>query len=305
MAGNPAAISAPAVTGWKSIRTWGEMIKFSHSVFALPFAVLAAFAAARPARPGWGPLALIVVCMIAARSAAMTFNRLVDARIDAQNPRTTIRALPRGLISPRQAWVFFLASAALFVIATVGFRVWYANPWPLNLSLPVLAILCGYSFAKRFTHWSHLILGLAIAFAPVAAWIAIRPATLGFPAWNLMAAVACWIAGFDVIYACQDLEFDRAAKLRSLPARWGIGPALWFARGLHFITVGLLIVFGFAAGLGYCYFAGVGCVAVLLLVENCLVSPVDLRHVNLAFFTINGVVGVALGLLGVTDILLH
>lgn len=295
----------PPATGWQSIRTWAEMIKFSHSVFALPFAVLAMFAAARPATPSLIQAALIIICMVAARCAAMTFNRIVDAGIDARNPRTAGRALPRGQITARSAWLFFAASVTLFLAGAAGFQFFTSNPWPLRLAIPVLLVLCGYSFAKRFTRWSHLILGFAIAIAPVAAWIAIQPQTLAAPAWVLMAAVACWIAGFDIIYACQDFEFDRGAGLHSLPARIGIAPALWTARGLHVATVALLITFGRLAGLGGIYEIGVTCVGVLLIVENSLVRPNDLRHVNLAFFTINGVVGLLLGALGVIDILVH
>lgn len=295
----------PPTTGWQSVRTWAEMIKFSHSVFALPFAVLAMFAAARPGTPSLTQAILIIICMVAARSAAMTFNRIVDAGIDARNPRTAGRALPRGQITARGAWLFFAASVAWFLIGAAGFQIFTSNPWPLRLAIPVLIVLCGYSFAKRFTRWSHLVLGLAIAIAPVAAWIAIQPQTLAAPAWVLMGAVACWIAGFDIIYACQDYDFDRAAGLHSLPARIGIGPALWVARGLHVATVALLIAFGRLAELGGIYEIGVACVGMLLIIENSLVRPTDLRHVNLAFFTINGVVGLLLGALGVIDILVR
>lgn len=286
-------------------RTWGEMIKFSHSVFALPFAVLAAFLAARPAAPAAGQFALIVICMVAARSAAMTFNRLADATIDARNPRTAGRALPAGAISPAAAWAFLAAAAVVFVLACAAFRLLYANAWPLILAGPTLLLLCGYSYTKRFTRWSHVVLGLAIAFAPVAAWIAINPATLGLPAILLMAAVACWIAGFDIIYACQDVEFDRRVGLHSVPAELGIGGALWVARGLHLCTVAALVAVGAAAGLGTLYYVGVGCAALLLIVENAIVRPHDLSRVNLAFFTVNGVVGLLLGALGVLDVILR
>ena len=284
------------------IRTWGEMIKFSHSIFALPFAVLATFLAARPRLPGWGQFALIVVCMFAARSAAMTFNRIADARIDAENPRTAVRPLPSGRISPSSAWVFFLAACAFFVAGCGGFLGWYGNSWPLLLSAPVLAALCFYSYTKRFTRLSHVALGGVIAFAPVAAWIAISPATLGAPAWLLMAAVMFWIGGFDIIYACQDFDFDRDHGLHSLPARLGIARALWIARAFHLITIAALICVGLAADLGTFYDVGVGCVAVLLVVENSLVRAGDLSRVNLAFFTVNGIVGVVLGGLGVLDV---
>lgn len=289
---------------FRNLRTWGEMIKFSHSVFALPFALLATFLAARPGRPTAVQLGLIVLAMVAARSAAMTFNRLVDASLDARNPRTAGRALPQRRISARAAWAFFLLAAGAFVLTCAAFWRLLGNPWPLRLCGPVLLVLCLYSYAKRFTRWSHLWLGAAIAFSPVAAWIAISPATLGLPAWLLMAAVLFWIAGFDLIYACQDVEFDRRSGLYSVPARMGVAATLWLARGFHVVTVAGLVVFGFAAELGGLYFVGVAVVAVLLIIENAIVSPRDLRRVNLAFFTINGVVGLVLGLLGILDVVL-
>jgi 4-hydroxybenzoate polyprenyltransferase len=285
-----------------NVRTWGEMIKFSHSVFALPFAVLATFLAARPELPKPGQFALIIVCMVAARSAAMTFNRIADARLDAANPRTARRALPTGRISRAAAWSFLAAACAAFVLGCAGFQWLYGNGWPLKLSVPVLAALCGYSYTKRFTSWSHVLLGAGIALAPVAAWIAISPGTLGLPAWLLMVTVTFWIGGFDLIYACQDVEFDRRAGLYSVPARMGVVAALWCARGFHLVTVGALVGVGYSAGLGPLFFAGVGFVALLLAVENALVSPNDLSRVNLAFFTVNGVVGLMLAVLGVLDV---
>lgn len=287
-----------------SLHTWAEMIKLAHSVFALPFALLATFLAARPELPRWSQLTLIIICMVAARSAAMTFNRLADAAFDARNPRTAARPLPRGTISVPVAWTFFLLASAIFALACAGFWWLDRNPWPLRLCLPVLAWLCGYSYTKRFTTWSHVVLGTGIAFAPVAAWVAIRPETLGPPAWLLLVAVALWIAGFDLIYACQDVDFDRSAGLYSVPARWGTGAALWLARAFHAVTVAALLGTGWTGGLGALYYAGVALVAMLLIVENALVSPRDLRRVNVAFFTVNGVVGLVLGLLGILDILL-
>ncbi|MCK4341788.1 MAG: putative 4-hydroxybenzoate polyprenyltransferase [Phycisphaerae bacterium] len=280
------------------------MVKFSHSVFALPFALLAAFLAARPELPTWPQVGLILLCMVAARSAAMTFNRIVDARIDADNPRTAGRALPRGTISTTAAWTFFCVAGALFILGCGGFYWLQHNPWPLRLCLPVLAWLCFYSYTKRFTRWSHLVLGVGIACAPVAAWIAINPATLAAPAWLLLVAVTFWIAGFDLIYACQDTDFDRAHGLHSIPARMGVPAALWLARAFHVVTVGALVGVGLTAQLGTLYYIGVGCVGILLVVENALVSPRDLSRVNLAFFTVNGIVGLLLGILGVLDIIL-
>lgn len=288
-----------------SVQTWADMVKFAHSIFALPFALLATFMAVRPHWPAAGQLALIVVCMVAARSAAMTFNRLVDARFDAANPRTASRPLPRGALTERAAWLFWLAACALFLAGCGGFWLLYENLWPVALALPVLAWLCGYSYTKRFTRWSHLVLGAGIAFAPVGAWLAVSPATLGAPAWLLMLAVACWIAGFDVIYACQDVAFDHAAGLHSVPARLGVPAALWLARSLHTVTVAALIAVGLTAAMGPWYYAGVACAALLLILENALVSPRDLSRVNLAFFTVNGVVSLLVGALGIVDCLLR
>lgn len=288
-----------------SLYAWGSMIKFSHTVFALPFAVLATFLAARPAYPSATQFVLIVICMVAARSAAMTFNRLLDQRIDAQNPRTSNRPLVTGRITRRAAWAFFLGACGLFALACAGFQVLADNPWPLLLCAPVLALLCFYSYTKYFTRWSHLVLGASIALSPVAAWIAINPATLGWHSWLIMLAVMFWIAGFDLIYACQDADFDRGAGLNSVPAGFGVATSLWLARGAHLVAVVLLIAVGRTNGLGLLYYIGVGCVAVLLTIENAIVSPDDLSRVNVAFFTVNGVVGLLLGTLGVLDIVLR
>ena len=288
-----------------NVHRWGEMIRLSHSVFALPFAVLATFLAARPRLPTAGQLGLIVLCMVAARSAAMTFNRIVDAGLDARNPRTAGRHIPRGMISIAAARAFFAGACAVLAGCCAGFLWLYGNGWPLILCLPVIAVLCLYSYTKRFTRWSHLVLGAGIALSPPAAWIAISPATLGPPAWLLMLAVMFWIAGFDLIYACQDVDFDRRENLHSIPAKMGVAAALWLARAFHVITVAALIGVGLTtAGLEMLYYVGVGCVTVLLIVENALVSPNDLSRVNLAFFTVNGVVGLVLGILGVLDIVL-
>lgn len=283
---------------------WAEMVKFAHSVFALPYAVLATFLAARPALPTVTQLSLIVVCMVGARSAAMTFNRLVDQRIDRANPRTRGRPLPADMISRTAAWSFFAASGALFLLGCAGFWLLCGNRWPLWLALPVLAVLCGYSLAKYVTRWSHLILGAAIALSPIAAWIAINPASLTWRAGLLMLAVTCWIAGFDLIYACQDEDFDRRHRLFSVPATMGVAAALRLARVLHLLTVLSLVGVGITHDLGWLYYLGVASVAALLAYENAIVSPHDLSRVNLAFFTVNGVVGVVLGALGVLDIVL-
>ena len=290
-----------------AVRTWGEMIKFSHSIFALPFAISAMMLAARSlpdGLPAWGQIGLIVLCMVAARSFAMTFNRIADAAIDARNPRTANRPIPAGRITSVQAWAFTIASAALFVPSCAMF-LRYEKRWPLPLAAPVLMLLAFYSYAKRFTAAAHLVLGVAIGFAPFAAWIAINPATLGWPAILLSAAVALWIAGFDLIYACQDVDVDRREGLFSIPARFGPAAALRLSRALHFATVALLIALGRIEHLGWIYFTGVAAVAILLTVEQSLVRPDDLSRVNLAFFTINGVVSILFAITGVTDLLIH
>jgi 4-hydroxybenzoate polyprenyltransferase len=296
------------------VRRWGEMIKFSHSVFALPFALMAVFMAARAAfragdaahpYPGWGPLGLVIICMVAGRSAAMTFNRMADAAIDARNPRTAGRPIPAGTITRGQAVMFLVAAVTVFILGCAGFYWMAGNPWPLILALPVLAYLCLYSYTKRFTRWSHFVLGSAIAMSPVAAWLAIHPASLGPPALLLMGAVTLWIGGFDIIYACQDIEIDRAEGLFSLPSRLGPAGALWIARAAHVGTVVLLATLIPAASLGGLYAAGVIAVATLLVVENALVRPHDFSRVNLAFFTINGMISLLLGILTIADCLLQ
>lgn len=291
----------------KTMRTWGEMVRFSHSVFALPFAVMAAFLAGRGlpgGRPTVGQLLLVVSCMVFARSAAMTFNRIADFAIDARNPRTAGRPMQSGAISKPAAWAFFVLASAGFVVACAGFWWLDGNAWPIALAAPVLAYLCFYSYTKRFTRWSHFVLGSAIAISPAAAWIAVNPATLGWPAAILVAAVTLWIGGFDVIYACQDIEIDRREGLHSLPSRLGPGSALWIARAAHGTTVALLVALGAVCELGWLYVAGVIAVAALLLIENLLVRADDFSRVNLAFFTINGVVSLLLGAVAVADVLL-
>lgn len=308
------AATADSATTSSLLRRWGEMIKFSHSVFALPFALMAVFLAARAAMrsgdaagpyPGFGQLALILVCMVAARSAAMTFNRIADAAIDARNPRTASRPIPAGTITRGQAIAFLVASSLLFVLGCGGFYWLDGNPWPLLLALPVLGYLFIYSYAKRFTRWSHFLLGSAIALSPVAAWLAIHPASVGVPALLLMGAVTFWIGGFDIIYACQDIEVDRSEGLFSLPSRVGPATALWIARSAHVLTVLLLAALMPAAGLGGLYAAGVVIVALLLAIENALVHPDDFSRVNLAFFTVNGIISILLGLLTIADCLLR
>lgn len=288
-------------------RVWADMVKLSHSVFALPFALIATFLAGRhlPAhRPDWGQIALILVCMVAARSVAMTFNRIVDAAIDGRNPRTAARALPAGRLTLRAAYVFLFAGSAVFVGSCLAFHRLFGNSWPLLLAAPILLYICGYSYSKRFTRWSHFYLGSAIGLSPLAAWVAIDPSSLGWPALLLGAAVTLWVGGFDIIYACQDIELDRREGLFSLPSRLGPARALMIARACHGVVVVLLAVLAVVAGLNWLFATGVAVVAVLLLIENSLVKPNDFSKVNLAFFTINGIVSVLMGILAILDVLL-
>ena len=267
-----------------------RLIKFSHSVFALPFALQAAWLAARGAPPA-GRLAWIVVCAVAARTAAMGFNRLVDRRIDAENPRTRERELPSGQVSAAGVALLTVGAAAVFVGGACALGRLTAL-----LSGPVLVVLLGYSFTKRFTWLSHAALGLALALAPLGAWIAVRGDLSGDLARPLLlaAAVCVWVAGFDLIYACQDAEFDARRGLHSIPARFGPRAALGLARLLHGATVVLLAALAWRADLGWIFGAAVVLAAGLLVWEHSLVSADDLARVDQAFFTANGWVGVGL-----------
>jgi 4-hydroxybenzoate polyprenyltransferase len=275
------------------IRLYLEMIRFSHTIFALPFALQAAVLAWQSVPFSWWQLLGILLCMITARSAAMAFNRIVDRQIDARNPRTAGRHLPAGKLSLGGVVAFTVASCLGFVASTLLF---WPNRWPLYLSVPVLAWLLGYSYAKRFTVLAHFWLGLALALAPLAAWIAIRGLTdLAVPA-VLGAVVLFWVAGFDILYACQDAEFDRAARLHSVPAWLGVPAALRLAAGLHLLMLLLLVLLYFVAQplLGTVYLVGVGLVGGLLVYEHLLVSPNDLTRVNQAFFQVNAVISIGL-----------
>lgn len=263
------------------LMTYGRMIKLSHSVFALPFALTSAVLAAQGGLAA-RELLWIVVAMVGARSAAMGFNRLADHEIDARNPRTAARELPRGALTRREVWLFVSASSAALVLAAA-----MLNPLCLALSPVAVALVFGYSYTKRFTALSHLVLGLALAVAPVGAWLAIRgrfdkaPLVLG-------GAVLLWVAGFDTIYACPDADFDRRERLHSLPAWLGVGRALVVARVLHAGAVALLAALWWLAPLHPLYLAGVGGVAVMLVYEHSLVRHDDLSRVDAAFFTVNG-----------------
>jgi len=267
------------------IRTILEMIKFEHSVFALPFALTGALLAARAKQHGWPTLRQIlwiVIAMVAARSAAMTLNRIVDLRYDKENPRTKMRALATGALSVSFAWMFTLAAVALFFVAA-----WQLNPLALKLAPVAIAVLFFYSFTKRFTTWSHLFLGFALGISPAAAWIAIT-GSLNWRMLILCAAVTLWVGGFDVLYACQDIAFDKQAGLFSVPQRFGIAPALIIARIMHAGVVLLLSWLAASFGLPWPAWAGIVVVAALLGYEHSLVKANDLSRLNAAFFTVNG-----------------
>jgi 4-hydroxybenzoate polyprenyltransferase len=266
------------------IRTVLEMIKFEHSVFALPFALVGALLAARAGGglPTWRQILWIVVAMVGARSAAMTMNRIADVEYDRRNPRTAKRALPAGELSLGFAWAFTALASAVLVIAA-----WQLNRLALELSPVALAILFFYSYTKRFTSWSHFVLGFCLGISPAAAWIAIR-GSLDARMLILCAAVTLWVGGFDVLYACQDVEFDRAAGLHSIPKRLGIAKALVFARMMHVVMVALLAWLAWSFHLAWPAWAGIAVVAALLAYEHSLVKPNDLSKMNAAFFTVNG-----------------
>ena len=281
-----------------NLRLTLEMIKWEHSIFMLPFALCGAMLAAN-GLPSGHVLAWIIVAMVTARSAAMAFNRLADASIDAANPRTQARALPAGALTPSFVITFVLLSCALFVFAASQL-----NRLTFLLSPFALAVVLLYSYTKRFTRWSHLVLGFAMGIAPSAAWIAVR-GSLDPRILLLTAAVTFWGGGFDVLYACQDYEFDQQAKLHSIPRYWGISRSLWISRLFHFVMILLLIGLVAVFGLGKLAIAGVIAVAILLTYEHSLVSPRDLSKLNAAFFTMNGVISVVFFFFVAGDLLLR
>jgi 4-hydroxybenzoate polyprenyltransferase len=248
--------------------------------------------------PTWNKAGWILLAMVSARSAAMAFNRLVDRDLDAKNPRTATRALPAGLVSVPFVTGFIVAASLLLVLAA-----WQLNPLAFALSPIALLIVFFYSLTKRFTAWSHAFLGLALAVAPVGAWVAVR-GDVGWPALWLGAAVVCWLIGFDTIYALQDVEFDRSAGLHSLPVRFGPARALWIGRAFHVLMIVCLILVGVTAGLGAWYFAGVALAALLIAAEHVLVRPDDLRRLNVAFFNLNIAVSACLLLFTALDLFL-
>jgi len=286
------------MTLWHKTRTTLEMIKWEHSIFALPFALAGAMLAAS----GWPTLSQlfwIVACMVLARSAGMAFNRWADAELDAANPRTKMRAIPSGQLSRTFVAGFTLVAAVLFIASAAQL-----NRLTLLLSPVVLAVLLLYSYTKRFTRWSHLVLGVALGIAPSAAWIAIR-GSLDPRIVVLTLIVLCWVGGFDMLYACQDCEHDRAAGLKSLPAAIGIPGAFLIARVLHLVMLALCIWLIHLFGLGLFAWIGIAIVAALLAYEHAIVSPTDLTRMNAAFFTMNGVISIVFFVFVATDLLLR
>lgn len=273
------------------IRSLLELIRFSHTIFALPFALISAVLAWQQKPFYWLDLLGILLCMVFARSVAMAFNRIVDRKIDAANPRTSSRHIPAGLLSLNSVIVFALICAVGFIATTWLFIKTSENYWPLRLSVPVLLFICAYSLTKRFTSLAHFWLGASLFLAPVCAWIALLgmhqlmvPTLLGL-------AVLFWVAGFDILYACQDVEFDTQAKLHSVPAQWGIVASLRIALVCHVVMMGLLIsLYWLSAELQVTYLVGVGLVAALIAYEHWLVRPDDLSRVNQAFFQVNAII---------------
>lgn len=319
---------------WARVRMFGELIRFSHTIFALPFAVLSMLMAATTRRAIWGQYEVthcelisgrldstpappdwykevrwqeiggILLCMIFARSAAMAFNRVVDWKFDAENPRTVKRHIPAGLMSRGSVIGWTVACSVGFIASTALFL---PNRWPLILSVPFLAFICGYSLTKRFTSLAHFWLGTSLMLAPVSAWIAIlgdAAFEMPWPPLVLGGAVLLWVAGFDIIYSTQDVEVDRKLRLRSVPARFGVAGALRIAALCHLGTIGLLfLVPSVFPAFGYVWYGGVALVAVLLIYEHALVRPDDLSRVNAAFFNCNAVVSMGLLAVGVVDLL--
>lgn len=280
----------------RSTRVTLEMIKWEHSIFALPFALTGAVLAAN----GWPTLralGLIVLCMVAARSAAMAFNRLVDAKLDAANPRTAMRALPAGQLSPGFVLAFTIVASCVFLLGAA-----LLNRLTLECAPFALAVVLAYSYMKRVTRWSHLVLGLALGIAPAAAWIAVR-GTFAPRAALLTAIVILWVGGFDVLYACQDFEHDRKVGLFSVPATFGLERAFWIARAMHLAMVALLFVMVHVFGLGLIALLGMCLVVVLLAYEHSIISPRDLSRMNAAFFTLNGIISVVFFVSVAADVL--
>lgn len=298
----------PIVTLPGKLSAVARDIKLSHTVFALPFALLATFLAAGYAErlPGWDEFLLIVMCMFFARTFAMMVNRLADAEIDGSNPRTAKRAVASGRLTRRFAFGTVVACGGLFILAAAGFWAMRANLWPVMLSPLVLVYLAVYSYTKRFTWLCHVYLGTALALSPVAAAIAIEPGFLGSPeVWLLAGLVACWVGGFDVIYALQDVEHDQSMGLYSMPSRLGVEPALWISRGLHLTaTACLLLLWLTSPALGAIFLIACILTIALLALEHALVWRSETNHIDIAFLTVNGVISVLLGAAGIAEVCL-
>ncbi|MBC7527881.1 MAG: UbiA family prenyltransferase [Chthonomonadaceae bacterium] len=282
----------------KNLKQFGELVKIEHTIFALPFALISMLLASKGLPHGLPPLFVIlwiIVAMVGARSAAMAFNRLADRAIDAANPRTASRHIPAGLVSVKTATLYFVVSVVVFAFAS-----WSLSPLCLMLSPVALAVILGYSLAKRFTPLCHLILGFGIGIAPIGAWIAVRGDLATIPLL-LGAIVMLWIGGFGIIYALQDYDFDRANKVYSIPAKVGKAKALMISRLMHVIVIALLFTVGVLAHLGFIYFVGACVVTGLIIYEQSIVKPNDLSRVNMAFFTLNGWVSVLLFLFTALD----
>ncbi len=272
----------------QQIKKYGSLVRFSHTVFALPFALAAVVLSVPYAHFTWLRVAWILLCIVTARTAAMAFNRLIDRHIDAKNPRTQVRELPQGVMSIGEVRLLVVASCAVFVFGAA-----MLGTLPLLLSPVALVLALGYSYTKRFTAWCHVVLGAAVAFAPGGAWVAMNaPLDVAAP-YLLVLAVATWVAGFDVFYSLQDQAFDQREGLYSVPVKLGTRGALMLSAVLHVVTVSCLVAVGFSLGLGTVYYVGVAMIAGVLFYEHRLVKPDDLSKINTAFFTLNGIVSFA------------
>ncbi len=286
-------------TAWGKLTTLLEMIKFSHTVFAFPFALMGVVLAslANGTGPTFAQIFWVCVAMVGARTVAMGLNRIIDARIDAENPRTAARHLPSGRVSSRDAWMMVMGALALFLLAA-----WMLNPLCLKLSPVAIFFLVLYSYCKRFTSMAHIVLGVCLAAAPVGAWIALR-GDIGWPVMVLGLAVLFWVAGFDIFYALQDYEFDREKGLFSIPSRFGVERSFQITRVFHIVMILLLLLLTFSHGLGMIYLVGVLVVAGLLVYEHMLVKPSDLSRLDAAFFNMNGYISVTIFLFTLVDAL--
>jgi 4-hydroxybenzoate polyprenyltransferase len=280
----------------------------------MPFALLSAFLAGASRQSDflgqrwfWVSLALVVLAMVAARAAAMAFNRIVDRKYDKENPRTAGREIPSAKLTLKQAWLFYVICVAVFLAMAEAFEVLLHNSWPLALALPMMALLSLYSYTKRFTAMCHVVLGASLGIAPLAAWIAISPETFGLVPIALGAAVLLWVAGFDILYALQDISIDLRLGLHSIPAALGPANAIWISRAMHLWSVTALAapLFLAQAFLGNIYLGGVIGAAVVLMVQQCMVSPKDFHRVNPFFTACNGTVSLLLGLAGILDVIMH